>query len=334
MSPTMPTIVVLGLGGTIASVPTASKTAVRPVLGADALIQAVPAIADFADVQAESFRVLPSPDVRIDDAIELADRIRNEATRGADGVVVTQGSDTLEETAFALDLLLDLEIPVVFTCAMRNPTLPGADGPANILAAVRVAAAPEARGLGVVVAVNDSLHAARWVRKTHTTSPATFVSPVGPVGWICEDRVRIAMRPAVRTSSLFTALPRLPTAAIALHTIAMGDDGRLLRQIPELGYSGLVIAGTGGGHVPGWMAESVGLVCQQLPVVVASRTGSGETLRSTYGGPGSEVDLCERGAVLAGSLDALKSRVLLTLLCSSSAQQGEISEVFAELSAF
>ena len=116
---------------------------------------------------------------------------------GRAGVVVTQGTDTLEETAFQLDLMLDVRQPVVVTGALRNPALPGADGAANLLAAIRVAADPAATGLGVVVVMNDEVHAARLVSKTHTHKPSAFASPAaGPLGWIAEDRVRIVLRPA------------------------------------------------------------------------------------------------------------------------------------------
>ena len=137
---------------------------------------------------------------------------------------------------------------------MRNPTLPGADGPANLLASIQVAASEAARGLGAVVVLNDEIHAARFVRKTHTSNPATFRSdPVGPVGWISEDTVRVVLRPAGRRK--ITLSEDAQDRPVALHTVTLGDDGRLLPEIERHGYAGLVIEGLGGGHVPSVMVE-------------------------------------------------------------------------------
>jgi L-asparaginase len=127
--------------------------------------------------------------------IEISDAIRDAFSRGVDGVVVTQGTDNIEETAFAFDLLVDDERPVVVTAAMRNPSLSGADGPANVRAAVAVAVSPFARGMGCLVVMNDEIHAARFVRKMHASSLSAFTSPqCGPIGVVIEDRVHFYTR--------------------------------------------------------------------------------------------------------------------------------------------
>ncbi len=128
-------------------------------------MRSVPALADTADIRASTFRQVPSPELTLADVIALAAEIEQQLAGGAAGIVVTQGTDTLEETAFALDLLVGGDAPVVVTGAMRNPVLPGADGPANLLGAVRTAVSPHARGLGCLVAFADEIHAARFVRK-------------------------------------------------------------------------------------------------------------------------------------------------------------------------
>ena len=130
-----------------------------------------------AELDVHDFRQIPSSSLAISDVIALAAAIRQQVAAGAAGVIVTQGTDTMEETAFLLDLLWDGDAPVVMTGAMRNPALAGPDGPANVLAAAHVAASPAARGRGCLVVFADEIHAARYVRKSHSTSVAAFTSP-------------------------------------------------------------------------------------------------------------------------------------------------------------
>ena len=331
-TPPRPRITVISTGGTIASLRGADGAA-SPTLTAEALVAAVPQLANVADVSSVQFRQVASSDLALADIIALALEIERVVTDGADGVVVTQGTDTLEETSFALDLVWDGEAPVVLTGAMRNPALPGADGPANLVAAALLAASPVARGLGAVVVFNDEVHLPLFVRKTHTSSPATFRSPLaGPIGWIVENRPRIALRPAVRHHIRLSALP--PTIPpVALLKVALGDDGRLVPAIASLGYRGLVVEATGGGHVPRAMVEKLADLAWRMPVVLASRTGAGEGLRSTYGFAGSETDLLGRGLIPAGVLDGPKARVLLMLLLSAKATPEAIAAAFASIGA-
>lgn len=306
------TVVVFTLGGTIASSAGAGEGAQIRVSGAE-LLTAIPAAAQVASVQIRPAAMVPSGDLRLADIIRLRAEIEQAAAAGGAGIVVTQGTDTLEETSYAMDLLTSLEVPVVFTGAMRNTSLPGADGPANLLAAIRVAASPDARGLGVVVVLSDEIHAARHVRKRHSTSTATFGSPLtGPLGYVTEDRVRILLRPAGR---FHVPLPApVPDVRVAQATVFFDDDGRLIEAVPDLGYHGLVLAALGGGHVPEWTVPILAKVASQIPVVLASRTNSGETLRSTYGYPGSETDLLAHGLISANGIDTAHATVLLRLL--------------------
>jgi L-asparaginase len=314
------------MGGTISSVDSGGK-GVEPTLTGEALVSDVPQIAGVAEVSAESFRQAASGELKVEDLVELAAEISARIDGGAAGAVVTQGTDTIEETSFVLDLLVDREAPVVVTGAMRNPTLPGADGPANLLAAIQVAVSGAARGLGTVVVLNDEIHLARFVRKTHTSNPATFRSdPVGPVGWVSEGVPRVVLRPVgghkVDLSGDAEDRP------VALYHVVLGDDGRLLPKLEEEGYAGLVVEAMGGGHVPSLMAETLEDLASKMPVVLASRTGGGEVLRSTYGFVGSEIDLLNRGLIYASHLDGRKARLLLTLLLRSGASREEISETF------
>ncbi len=322
----LPAVTVYSLGGTISATETGGS-GVEPSLTGEALVEDVPEIAKVAEVSAESFRQVPGSELTLDDLIELSVEINGCIDEGSKGVVVTQGTDTIEETAFVLDLLVDTDAPVVVTGAMRNPTLPGAEGPANLLASVQVAVSEAARGVGTVVVLNDEIHAARFVQKTHTSNPATFRSPLtGPIAWIAEGNVRIATRPV---GHHHIALPsETQDRHVALYTVALGDDGRLLSTIGQSGYEGLVIEAFGAGHVPSVMVEPLGDLAGEMPVVLASRTGSGEVLRNTYGFTGSETDLLERGLINAGMLDGPKARLFLSLLLRSGAGRQEIARAF------
>lgn len=330
----LPRISVFSLGGTIASTnaPDADGGGVTPRLGAAELVAAVPQLRDVAELETVPFRQTSSGDLTFDDIASLAAEISARFDSGAPGAIVTQGTDSIEETSFALDLLVNRPQPVIVTGAMRNPTLAGADGPANLLAATQVASSRQAMDLGTLVVLNDEIHAARFVRKTHTASPSTFHSmATGPLGWVVEGRPRIVLRP--------TALPAVPTPAtddipsVALLTMSLGDDARILEQLVPLGYAGLVIEAFGGGHVPARMVQVLDRLAQQMPVVLASRTGAGEVLSETYAFPGSERDLLNRGLIRAGYLDGLKTRILVTLLLAAGADTAGVRARFDELNA-
>jgi L-asparaginase len=337
------------LGGTIASTGappsagaasgpgTGTTEGVAPRLTGADLLTSVPGLDQAgAELSVQDFCQVPSSALTAEDILDLAAAIRARTGPGpdpADGVVVSQGTDTIEETSFLLDLVHDGDAPVVFTGAMRNPTLAGADGPANLLAAVTVAAAPQARGLGALVVLGDEIHAARFVRKAHTTSVAAFASPVaGPLGFVAEGRAVLLTRPARRpTLPALRALPAArPGRAVrtGLVTMVLGDDGALLEAAAGR-FDGLVVAGFGAGHVSGAVAGPLARLAERLPVVLASRTGSGTVLARTYGYPGSERDLRDRGLIGAGFLDPLKARVLLHLLLTAGAARPEIAAAFA-----
>ncbi|MBO0334731.1 asparaginase [Sneathiella sp. CAU 1612] len=323
-----PVIDVISLGGTIAMKDKSGSAGVVPTLSADDLVQAVPQLAEIAAIRTHSPCNVPSAHLTFEDIFNVASKIRMLAQEGSAGFVITQGTDTIEETAYALDLLLRLEVPVVVTGAMRNPTKQGADGPANILAAVQVAVEPAAKSLGSLVVFNDEIHSAQFVRKTHTSNPSTFRSdPLGPIGWLTEDEVRIHLEPKSRPvlgSSEFDDDVR-----VAIIKLGLGDDGRLIDAAVTASYSGLVIEGLGGGHASVSAANALERACAKIPVVLASRTGAGEVLTSTYGFVGSEIDLLSKGLVPAGRLDGCRARVLLTLLlCSKETSVENIADAF------
>ncbi|WP_438941351.1 asparaginase, partial [Micromonospora craterilacus] len=234
MSPTPTTpalrVVVFGLGGTIAMT-SGTGEGVSPTLSARDLVDAVPGLASAGiDIEVMDFRRRPGASLTFADVTALASAATRELAEGATGVVVAQGTDTIEETAYLLDLLHQRPEPVVVTGAMRNPTLAGADGPANLLAAIHTAASPTARDQGCLVVLADEIHAARWVAKTHSTSGATFRSPdTGPIGYVMEDAVQLLTRVPHRL-----ALPppsQTEKARVGLYTVSLDDDPTLLDAI-------------------------------------------------------------------------------------------------------
>ena len=323
-------VAVFGLGGTIAMTSTAGGGVV-PSLSAEQLVAAVPGLADLdVDLRVVSFRGRPGASLSFADLIDLAAAIRHELGAGVVGVVVTQGTDTIEETSYLLDLLHTAAEPVVVTGAMRNPTLAGADGPANLLAAVQTAASPQARGLGCLVVFADEIHAAARVRKTHSTSTGTFNSPNGgPLGYLIEGVPTIINRPAAR----FT-IPAPPQhqPRVGLYTATLSDDATVLAAV-AVQVDGLVVAGFGVGHVPESWVPVLTDVAARIPVVLASRTGAGPVLSATYGFVGSEKDLLDRGLIRAGLLDAYKSRILLYSLLATGADHPAIAAAFDQAGA-
>jgi L-asparaginase len=316
----------LALGGTIAMEPDASGGVVPTLTAAD-LVAAVPGLAELdVEITTRTLWSLPSPSLTFGHLAGLVDAIREELAYGAVGVVVTQGTDTLEETAFFLDLTVPGTAPIVVTGAMRHPSLAGPDGPANLLAGIRVAVSEAARGLGGLVVFADEVHAARLVRKTHTASTAAFVSPgFGPLGLVVEGVPRLLNTPGRR--NCLPIGPRLAEVRVGVVPMALGDDGALLRCIGGT-FDGLVLAGMGAGHVPESVVPLVAEVATRMPVVLASRAGAGAMLTRTYSYPGSELDLIGRGLIPSGFLDPYKARVLLQLLLARDASRAEIVAMF------
>jgi L-asparaginase len=316
-----PLVEIIALGGTIASLPRTDAAGVFPDLTAQDLVDAVPAVGKVARVRARTFAAVPS--VEIDFALlqRVAALIAELEADGVAGVVITQGTDTIEETAYVLDLLHAGRCPVVVTGAMRNPSLPGPDGPANIFSAVACAADEAFRDAGVVVVMNDTIHAAAWVRKRDTSSVGAFGTPA-PVGWMAEGKPALYARPLRRPAI------RIPAGAVAPYVPILkpgiGDPPRLVEAALELGALGMVAELSGGGHASGAWADKLGVAAASVPVVFASRTGGGRVLENTYGQTGAEIDLIGRGLIPAGDLDSLKARLLLSLLL-----MGGMTERFA-----
>lgn len=323
----LPQVSIRSLGGTIAMVTPETGGGATPSLNAQTLVDAVPALLSVATVEAASVGTIPGASLEIAGLLTLHAELERACLKGSRGAVVTQGTDTLEETAYLLDLLWRLPQPLVFTGAMRAADSPGADGPANLLAAVAVAASERARRRGCLVVMNDEIHLARTVRKTHTTSPAAFGSPAtGPVGHVQEGAVRFYAPQARRHTLDLPSGEAIPT--VALIPVALGADTGVLDHAAKIS-DGLVIQAYGGGHVPSWWVAPLLAAAQRIPVVITSRTGSGTLLKSTYGFSGAERGLLEGGLISAVDLDGPKARLLLILIIMTSLSSAAATATFA-----
>jgi L-asparaginase len=312
-------VALVGLGGTIA-ITGSDAAGVARGRAVTELLGKLPGCG--VEVGAVDLRMLPGSALTFDDLVEVAATVRERLDSGAHGVVVTQGTDTIEETAYFLDLLHQGGEPVVVTGAMRGPRLEGDDGPANLLAAIRTAASPGARELGCVVVFGDEIHAASRVRKTHASSIATFASPNGgPLGYVVEGVPRILNRPTTR-AIVPPPSRRWPRVALVTATFGAPFD------VTTGHLDGLVVAGFGVGHVPPTWIPVLADLAGRIPVVLASRTGAGAVHAAMYDYAGSERDLRQRGLIPAGFLHPYKARILLVLALAAGLDRDTVAAVF------
>ena len=272
----MKKVVVFSTGGTIAMKMVPGKGVVPACSGAD-LVEAVPGLASVADIEVRDFSNIPSCQMTPALMFSLAGQIRETLRRDdVAGCVVTHGTDTVEETAYLLDCVLREEKPVALTCALRSASGVSPDGPANILCAVRVACSGSARGLGVVVVMNERIFPASDVIKTHSVNPDAFQSPWwGPLGYVDGDEVIVRRLPAPRAQ---IAPERLGGEVFLLKMYA-GCSPLLVETLVKYGAAGIVIEGFGRGNMPPLIQKSLAeAVKAGIPVVVCTRSQAGRTL--------------------------------------------------------
>jgi len=248
-----------------------------------------------------------TPQLMLDLARAVESRLSDAAVAG---VVVTHGTDTLEETAYLLDLVLNTEKPVIFVGAMRNSSELSWDGPGNLRSAVRVAAADNARGLGVLVVMNDQLIAASEATKTHTELTDTFQSrDFGPLGIVDKDRIIVTRRPTRREHIACEVLEE----RVDLVKVSAGSDGRFIDFAVDSGASGIVIEGLGRGNVTVATLPAIERAVKAgLPVVITSRCPRGRVL-DTYAYEGAGRQLKRMGVILGGMTPSHKARIRLML---------------------
>lgn len=321
-------VMFLPLGGTISMVESAGQKGATPKLTGEELLRASSYSGD-AEIMVVARAPMASANLALPDLVALAEDLQQAFRDGAHGAVISLGTDTLEEVAFALDLLIGSDRPVVLTGAMRFANQPGAEGAANLKAAFDVASDPDAAGRGVLVVMNDEIHSARFVAKANTISTAAFSSaPFGPIGIVQEGQALWAFRPNKRAEKLQAARvsPQVPVL-----TPGIGDDPKFLELLLSNPPDGAVVAALGAGHVPARLVAPLEKLAGQCPVVLASRILAGPTLRQTYGYPGAEMDLIARGLIPSGILNAAKAKVALQILLSTSRSIAQIRSSFGEL---
>ncbi|MEV5118614.1 asparaginase [Stenotrophomonas indicatrix] len=303
------------LGGTLSMRGDAAEVGIVPKVSAQMLVDAVPGLATLASVQAHTLGLSPSASMSWVDVLAARDWADTMVGDGADGVVITQGTDTLEESAYLLDLLWPHPQPLVLTGAMRGADAAGADGPGNVLAAAVAALDPRTSRRGVVVAMLDRLYAADQVRKVHSLDLDAFQSPGhGCIGSVQEGKCRYAGPAPERPVAL---APTRVQQRVALLEATLGEGPELLHSVLESGCEGVVVAAMGAGHVPSGWVEPLARAAVHRPIIIASRTGAGATARHTYGFAGGEIHLQRRGLLMAGSLCPRKCRLLLWALIGS-----------------
>ncbi|EMA66505.1 asparaginase/glutaminase [Halorubrum aidingense JCM 13560] len=348
----LPHVAVVACGGTIASEP--GEGGAAPAKTGDDLVAAVPGVERYATVTAREVCAQPGFDVRWRDVLATATAAREAVAEGADGVVVTHGTDTLADTAFALDLLTDLPAPVVVTGAQRRLDEPSSDAPANLTLAVR-AAADDRFAPGVHVAFDDELHAARDAIKGHSNALSTMTSPgAGPVATFTRADERVLREPSrgvavdpladaidpadghtetsetseMSAASEASAVPEAPEvpAVPVIHSGTGAGAGQIERAV-DAGVGGIVIEGTGLGNATAAIGDAVAEIVDDVPVVVAGRPPAGPT-EPVYGTPGGAVTLAGHGVVFAGTLPASKARIALALGLASGLGRAELRGLF------
>lgn len=322
-----PRLLVVATGGTIAMrIDPASGGPVPALTGAE-LIAAVPALAALGGVEVEEFANIPSERMQPETWLKLAQRVQQVvAARAADGLVILHGTDTMEETAFFLDITVPTDIPIVFTGAMRAATDPNPDGPANILDAATVALHPDSRGRGVLIVMHGEIHSARRGTKIDTSDVDSFESIQPPdlgrvrSGWVQFSQ---AWTPHVHVP-LPVHLPR-----VDIIPMYAGVDDFALRAALERGAAGLVIASVGAGNVNEALYRGIQeALAAGIPVVISSRVPFGG-VRPIYAYAGGGVALQRAGAIFANDLNPQKSRVLLMAGLGAGYDREQLAALFA-----
>lgn len=321
----MKTILVLHTGGTISMSKEADGNVttnnMNPLLNQEELL------AGKVNLIVEPIFNIPSPHMTLRRMLELKERIQKAYTENVDGVVITHGTDTLEETAYFLDITLENKIPVVLTGAMRSSNEIGTDGLYNFISAVWTACSDESVGKGVLVVMNDEIHTARYVTKTHTTNVATFRTPTfGPIGMIAKERTFFASE--VRPQEVCD-IQNVSGEVYVIKAYA-GMDGSLFDLVDNDQTDGIVIEALGAGNLPPETLPSLErLLARNIPIVLVSRCSNG-IAEDIYDYEGGGVNLKKMGIIFSRGLNGPKARIRLIVGLNSGKDPQELSDFLSE----
>jgi len=305
----MKRILVLHTGGTIAMKEDSLTGGVSPDVS-NPLMDAPIHIDEDVELIVEDIFNLPSPHMTPTEMLQLKERIQLAHISGVAGVVITHGTDTLEETAFFLDTTIGSQLPIVITGAMRSSNEIGSDGLYNFESAIRVAKCPEAVNKGVLVVMNDEIHSARYVTKTHTTNIATFRTPtLGPIGLVTKHRIifmqELLTSPQIDVDRVDGLFPIVKAYA--------GMTGELFEALADSQIDGLVIEALGAGNLPPQTIEPLKkLIARHIPVVLVSRCFNG-IAEPVYDYPGGGIELQQLGVIFCNSINSQKARIKLLI---------------------
>lgn len=319
-------IAMIFTGGTIAMKIDPDLHAAIPALNADEILSMIKNIGDLTELEIINFANLPSPHITPDVMMELykltREKLKDETITG---VIITHGTDTLEETAYLLDLLLDTQKPVVVVGAMRNFSELGYDGSSNLSAAICTVLSPESLGKGVLVVMNNEVNAASQVTKTNTLSLDTFKSlEFGPLGIVDNDEViyyrNIPSRQVIPSESI--------EKKVALIKCVPGMDSDIIDFYLDSGYKGIVVEALGRGNVPPSLVNGIKKsITNDVPVVMVSRCNTGRVLY-TYGYEGGGKQLRDIGVIFGGNLPGQKARIKLMVILGYTNKMEKIKELF------
>ena len=322
-----PVVQLIATGGTIAMKIDPVKKAPVPAISGEDLLATVPDIADFATIEVKNISNVASCEMSPERWVELQKAVTAALERPeVAGVIISHGTDTLEETAYFIDLAVKSDKPVVLIGAQRNASESDFDGPRNLRNAVRICVSPEAKNRGAMVVLNGHINAARNVTKTNTSDVETFKSgDMGELGVADYDRV-IFYRAPLHRQHVPVTMDVLPKVDIIY--MYGGADGELIKAAVERGAKGIVLGALGWGNIPSKAYEVVKAVIKGgTPVVVSTRVWNGRVLPH-YGYPGGGKTLQDAGAVFSDNLSPQKARLLLMLAMQSTKEQGKLQAFF------